>query len=177
MAEDKYSKARKARGLRKTILSPDDEPDTLKRAREEVRNTRGIETIKTGGKIMASGCGMKKKYEEGGKVEKSKGVKGRTSYKAKEDQKQFQIGYARGLKDAENNFDLKGDASKDTIENKLEKGLRKVVTSKKNYEGYGKGKKDMDAALKGQGAYKKGGAVKHRGDGCCMKGKTKGRMV
>ena len=25
--------------------------------------------------------------------------------------------------------------------------------------------------------YKKGGKVKHRGDGCCMKGKTKGRMV
>ena len=25
--------------------------------------------------------------------------------------------------------------------------------------------------------YKKGGAVKHRGDGCCMKGHTKGKMV
>ena len=82
MAEDKYSKARKARGLRKTILSPDDEPDTLKRAREEVRNARGIETIKTGGKIMA-GCGGKKmkkggscsskSYKKGGMVKKHRG--------------------------------------------------------------------------------------------------------
>ena len=68
MAEDKYSKARKARGLRKTILSPDNEPDTLKRAREEVRNARGIETIKTGGKIMA-GCGGKK-MKKGGMAKK-----------------------------------------------------------------------------------------------------------
>lgn len=73
MAEDKYSKARKARGLRKTILSPDDEPDTLKRAREEVRNTRGIETIKTGGKIMA-GCGGKK-MAKGGMMKEEKMMK------------------------------------------------------------------------------------------------------
>ena len=69
MAEDKYSKARRARGLRKVILSPDDEPDTLKRAREELRNARGIETIKTGGKIMSS-CGSKRKMKNGGKVKK-----------------------------------------------------------------------------------------------------------
>lgn len=156
-----------------------------------------------GGTKMKKG-GMTKKYEKGGEVDKSKGVKGRTSAKAKEDQKQFQIGYARGLKDAENNFNLKGDASKDTVENKLEKGLRKVITSNKNYEGYNKGKKDMDAALKGQGAYKKGGKVKPgyhkmpdgkmmkdsdhkkkkmksggmvKRDGCAVRGKTKGRMV
>ena len=34
----------------------------------------------------------------------------------------------------------------------------------------------QDNARKSMGM-KKGGAVKHRGDGCCMKGKTKGRMV
>ena len=74
MAEDKYSKARKARGLRKTILSPDDEPDTLKRAREEVRNTRGIETIKTGGKIMAVHMG-KKKMAKGDMMKEEKMMK------------------------------------------------------------------------------------------------------
>jgi hypothetical protein len=74
VAEDKYSKARKARGLRKTILSPDDEPDTLKRAREEVRNTRGIETIKTGGKIMAVHMG-KKKMAKGDMMKEEKMMK------------------------------------------------------------------------------------------------------
>ena len=125
-------------------------------------------------------CGGKKKYDKGGDVDTLKGVKGRTSDKAKEDQKQFQSGYALGLKDAKQNFNLKGDASKDTVENKLEKGLRKVITSKKNYEGYNKGKKDMDTALKGQGAFRKGGMVKKKKyskDGCAMRGKTKGRMV
>jgi len=125
-----------------------------------------------------AGGGMKKKYEEGGEVEKSKGVKGRTSAKAKEDQEQFQSGYALGLQDAKQNFNLKGDASKDTVANKLEKTLRKVITSDKNYAGYEKGKKDMDAALKGQGAFKKGGKVKkYCKDGCAVRGKTKGRMV
>jgi hypothetical protein len=37
----------------------------------------------------------------------------------------------------------------------------------------------MDAALKGQGAYKKGGTVKSNAgrDGVATRGKTKGRMV
>ena len=47
-----------------------------------------------------AGCGGKKKYEEGGEVDKSKGVKGRTSRKAKKDQLNFQRGYAKGLSNA-----------------------------------------------------------------------------
>jgi hypothetical protein len=180
VAEDKYSKARKARGLRKTILSPDDEPDTLKRAREEVRNTRGIETIKTGGKIMAvhmgkkkmakgdmmkeekmmkrEGRGMakadmqkmmsKKKYEEGGKVDMSEGVAS-----AKADQLNFQRGYAKASK-AQRQFNIKGGV--DTTEDEADKDRGKT----KFYEGEVKGKSDMKEALKGQGAYKKGGMAK-----------------
>ena len=151
---------------------------------------------------MSKGGMAKKKYEEGGEVEvevdKSEGVKGRTSAKAKKDQVNFQRGYRLGLKDAARNFNLQGE---DALEDKP------ASTEKLNKVGEGreKGASDMRAALKGQGAFKKGGKVKPgyhkmpngkmmkdsehkgmkkmkaggkvRGDGICSKGKTKGRMV
>lgn len=119
--------------------------------------------------IMASSCG-KKKYEEGGKVDKSKGVTGRTSKKAKDDQKMFQQGYRDGLKDGVRQFNLKGkEALKD----------KPASTKKMNKlgKGHSKGVSDMKDALKGQGAFKKGGKVKYCKDGCAIRGKTKGRMV
>jgi len=144
-----------------------------------------------------AGCGGKKKYEEGGEVDKSKGVKGRTSRKAKKDQLNFQRGYAKGLSNAERQFNIKGEV--DTTEDEADKAYRGKT---KFYEGEVKGRSDMKEALKGQGAYKKGGKVKkgyhkmpdgkmmkdsaHKGmkkggmvkrDGCAVRGKTKGRMV
>lgn len=129
--------------------------------------------------IMA-GCGSrKKKYVEGGDVDKSKGVKGRTSAKAKKDQKEYQMGYKQGLKAAKQEFNLKG---KESLKEGPEKAgkLEKLLTPNKIIEGREKGVSDMKAALKGQGAYKKGGMVKKKKyskDGCAMRGKTKGRMV
>ena len=139
----------------------------------------------------------KKKYEEGGEVDMSEGVKGRTSAKAKKDQLNFQRGYAKGLSKAERQFNIKGEV--DTTEDEADKAYRGKT---KFYEGEVKGKSDMKEALKGQGAYKKGGKVKkgyhkmpdgkmmkdsaHKGmkkggmvkrDGCAVRGKTKGRMV
>jgi hypothetical protein len=147
-----------------------------------------------------AGCGGKKKYEEGGEVDKSKGVKGRTSAKAKKDQKEYQMGYKQGLKAAKQEFNLKGKDSLDKIEKA--NAIEKTFTPTKLIEGREKGASDMKAALKGQGAYKKGGKVKkgyhkmpdgkmmkdsaHKGmkkggmvkrDGCAVRGKTKGRMV
>ena len=115
-----------------------------------------------------------KKYEKGGEVDMSEGVKGITSRKAKKDQFNFQRGYRRGLINATRAFNVKGKI--DTTENKLDKLNR---GDNKLYQGEVKGKKDMDAALKGQGAYKKGGTVKSNAgrDGVATRGKTKGRMV
>ena len=128
----------------------------------EVRNKMGY--MKKGG--------MAKKYEEGGKV--NKGVKGRTSAKAKKDQKDFQMGYNQGLKAAKKQFNLKGKKSLDKVDkpNMLDKAL----TNKKILEGRQKGAKDMKSALKGQGAYKKGGKVYCK-DGCAVRGKTRGKLV
>ena len=125
----------------------------------------------------AAGGGMKKggaikKMKEGGELKD--GVKGITSRKAKKDQFNFQRGYRRGLINATRAFNVKGKI--DTTENKLDKLNR---GDNKLYQGEVKGKKDMDAALKGQGAYKKGGTVKSNAgrDGVATRGKTKGRMV
>ena len=125
----------------------------------------------------AAGGGMKKggaikKMKEGGELKD--GVKGITSRKAKKDQFNFQRGYRRGLINAKRAFNVKGKI--DTTENKLDKLNR---GDNKLYQGEVKGKKDMDAALKGQGAYKKGGTVKSNAgrDGVATRGKTKGRMV
>lgn len=152
--------------------------------------------------IMA-GCGGKKKYEKGGEVDKSKGVTGRTSAKAKKDQKEYQMGYKQGLKAAKQEFNLKG---KESLKEGPEKAgkLEKLLTPNKIIEGREKGVSDMKAALKGQGAFKKGGKVKPgyhkmpdgkmmkdsdhkkkkmksggmvKRDGCAVRGKTKGRMV
>ena len=149
MAEDKYSKARKARGLRKTILSPDEEPDTLKRAREEVRNTRGIETIKTGGKIMASGCGMKKKMAKGGMMKEEKMMKRE----------------GRGM--------AKADMQKMMDKKKM---MAKGGMAKKGYHKMPDGKMMKDSAHKGMKKMAKGGSVKKGCDGVATKGKTKGKM-
>ena len=105
---------------------------------------------------MMAGCGGKKKYEEGGEVDKSKGVKGRTSRKAKKDQFNFQRGYAKGLSNAQREFNIKGGVN--TTEDKADK-------DNKFSEGQVKGRSDMKEALKGQGAYKKGGKVKKMQDG------------
>ena len=107
-----------------------------------------------------AGCGGKKKYEEGGEVDKSKGVKGRTSRKAKKDQLNFQRGYAKGLSKAQRQFNIKGGVN--TTEDEVDKAYRGKT---KFYEGEVKGKSDMKEALKGQGAYKKGGKVKKMQDG------------
>jgi len=148
VAEDKYSKARKARGLRKTILSPDDEPDTLKRAREEVRNARGIETIKTGGKIMA-GCGGKK-MAKGGMMKEEKMMKRE----------------GRGM--------AKADMQKMMDKKKM---MAKGGMAKKGYHKMPDGKMMKDSAHKGMKKMAKGGSVKKGCDGVATKGKTKGMMV
>jgi len=148
MAEDKYSKARKARGLRKVILSPDDEPDTLKRAREEIRNTRGIETIKTGGKIMA-GCGGKK-MAKGGMMKEEKMMKRE----------------GRGM--------AKADMQKMMDKKKM---MAKGSKVKPGYHKMPDGKIMKDSAHKGMKKMAKGGSVKKGCDGVATKGKTKGMMV
>ena len=48
-------------------------------------------------------------------------------------------------------------------------GLKKLPTEVRNKMGYMK--------KGGKVGYKKGGSVKHKGDGICVRGKTKGRMV
>ena len=123
------------------------------------------------GKTYKKGGMAKKKYEEGGEVDTSKGVKGRTSSKAKKDQFNFQRGYAKGLSKAERQFNIKGKV--DTTEDKADKAYRGKT---KFYQGEVKGKSDMKAALKGQGAYKKGGKVYCK-DGCAVRGKTKGKLI
>lgn len=70
--EDKYSKARKNKGLRKLILSPDDEQPTLKRAREEMENTRGISNMKKGG---STNKWIQKAIKKPGALKSALGVK------------------------------------------------------------------------------------------------------
>jgi hypothetical protein len=152
VAEDKYSKARKARGLRKTILSPDDEPDTLKRAREEVRNTRGIETIKTGGKIMAVHMG-KKKMAKGDMMKEEKMMKRE----------------GRGM--------AKADMQKMMGKKKMMVWLKKKMMAKKGYHKMPDGKMMKDSAHKGVKKMAHGGRVKKGCDGVATKGKTKGNGV
>ena len=162
MAEDKYSKARKARGLRKTILSPDDEPDTLKRAREEVRNTRGIETIKTGGKIMAVHMG-KKKMAKGDMMKEEKMMKREGRGMAKADMQKM-MGKKKMM--------AGGMAKADT-----QKMMAKGGMAKKGYHKMPDGKMMKDSAHKGMKKMAKGGSVKKGCDGVATKGKTKGMMV
>jgi len=114
-----------------------------------------------------AGCGGKKKYEEGGEVDKSKGVKGRTSRKAKKDQLNFQRGYAKGLSNAQREFNIKGGVN--TTEDKADK-------DNKFSEGAVKGRSDMKEALKGQGAYKKGGKVKKMQEGGMAAGNTQAEI-
>ena len=169
MAEDKYSKARKARGLRKTVLSPDDEPDTLKRAREEVRNTRGIETIKTGGKIMA-GCGGKK-MAKGGMMKEEKMMKREGRGMAKAD---MQKKMAKGGKVM--NEGMKA-LKKEAPEVAAKMGYKKGGAMKKGYHKMPDGKMMKDSAHKGMKKMAKGGSVKKGCDGVATRGKTKGRMI
>ena len=117
---------------------------------------------------MMAGCGGKKKYEEGGEVDKSKGVKGRTSRKAKKDQFNFQRGYAKGLSNAQREFNIKGGVN--TTEDKADK-------DNKFSEGEVKGRSDMKEALKGQGAYKKGGKVKKMQEGGMAAGNGDGMRL
>jgi hypothetical protein len=142
--------------------------------------------------------GMVKKYDDGGKVDnevvsnsdttytnnKPEGVKGRTSKKAKEDQSQYARGYRRGLIEAKKNFNVRGDAKDEgtlgKIGEKFEEVANKTFGREKRNVGYKKGLEDMDKALKGQGAYKKGGMVKKykKGssiDGCAVKGHTRAK--
>jgi hypothetical protein len=118
--------------------------------------------------------GMVKKYDDGGKVDnevvnnsnttytnnKPEGVKGRTSKKAKEDQLQYARGYRRGLIESKKNFNARGDAKDEGTLGKIGEKLNTIMSSDKNTSGYKKGVEDMDKALKGQGAFKKGGNVK-----------------
>jgi hypothetical protein len=154
VAEDKYSKARKARGLRKTILSPDDEPDTLKRAREEVRNTRGIETIKTGGKIMAVHMG-KKKMAKGDMMKEEKMMKREGRGMAKADMQKM--------------MGKKKMMAGGMAEKKMAHG---GMAEKKMARG---GMAEKKMARGGMMAH--GGSVKKGCDGIATRGKTKGKIV
>lgn len=178
MAEDKYSKARKARGLRKTILSPDDEPDTLKRAREEVRNTRGIETIKTGGKIMAVDMG-KKKMAKGGMMKEEKMMKREGRGMAKADMQKMM-----GKKKMMAGGMAKADTQKMMAKGGMaKKGYHKMPDGKMMKDSEHKGMKKMarggmtEKKMARGGMMAKGGSVKKGCDGVATKGKTKGKMV
>jgi hypothetical protein len=109
-------------------------------------------------KAQASGLfkrgGKVKKYEKGGMTK-------------------FQQGYAEGVAEG-----TAGPMKKAAIKG-LDKITENTSTMKrkgKMKEGYDKGKKEGEAAKK----YKTGGKVSScskRGDGCAVRGKTKGRMV
>ena len=133
-----------------------------------------------------------KKYDNGGEVDnevvsnsdttytnnKPEGVKGRTSKKAKKEQLQYARGYRRGLIEAKKNFNIRGDAKDEgtlgKIGEKIEEVANKTFGTEKRNVGYKKGLEDMDKALKGQGAYKKGGMVKKcKRDGIAVRGKTR----
>ena len=177
MAEDKYSKARKARGLRKTILSPDDEPDTLKRAREEVRNTRGIETIKTGGKIMAVHMG-KKKMAKGDMMKEEKMMKREGRGMAKADMQKMM-----GKKKMMAGGMAKADTQKMMAGGKVKKGYHKMPDGKMMKDSEHKGMKKMARGGMAEKKMARGGMMAHGGrvkkgcDGVATKGKTKGKMV
>lgn len=127
---------------------------------------------------------LKNEKEENQENIEKHGLKGRVSAKSRRDHEDYLGGYRVGLKYGEENFHAKGDAKENTIFSAAEEKLQKTMGGKKSHEGFKKGIADMDAALKGQGAYKKGGKVKKmakggsvRGMGCEVRGKTKGRFV
>ena len=95
---------------------------------------------------------MVKKYEKGGMTN-------------------TQEAYAEGIRTA------KGIPGLRTVD----KGISKLVSTPKERRMIEKGYEDMLKAVKAKKKVKKmkkGGAVKkHRGDGCVIKGRTKGRMV
>jgi hypothetical protein len=124
----------------------------------------------------------RKEYEKD--IEKH-GLKGRVSRKSQEEHSDYLQGYSSGLQYGKANFMQKGDAKKNTLFSATEEKLQKLIGSKKSHEGFKKGIEDMDAALKGQGAYKKGGKVKKMAkggsvkkcscDGIAVRGKTRAR--
>ena len=130
-----------------------------------------------------AGCGGKKKYKAGGKHEA--GTDESISYQNYKNNvaktktgPQREIGPSYRKKDEERNF------SKKTLEKlgRIKKGNDKAKDEAKNKgpkmnEGM-KALKKKAPEVAAKIGFKNGGKVKsHRGDGCAMRGKTKGRMV
>ncbi len=68
-------------------------------------------------------------------------------------------------------------AREDMAERKTQDATEKAYTKSLTKTEYAPEKKDPRDAVRGQKGYAKGGTASSRADGCCVKGKTRGKMV
>lgn len=68
-------------------------------------------------------------------------------------------------------------AREDMAERKTQDATEKAYTKSLTKTEYAPEKKDPRDAVRGQKGYAKGGTASSRADGCCIKGKTRGKMV
>ena len=68
-------------------------------------------------------------------------------------------------------------AREEMAERKMNTATEKAYSKSLTNTEYAPEKKDPRDAVRGQRGYAKGGSASSRADGCCVKGKTRGKMV
>jgi hypothetical protein len=68
-------------------------------------------------------------------------------------------------------------ARQEMADRKMQAATDKAYSKSLTNTEYAPEKKDPRDAVRGQRGYAKGGSASSRADGCCVKGKTRGKMV
>jgi hypothetical protein len=68
-------------------------------------------------------------------------------------------------------------ARQEMADRKMQAATDKAYSKSLTSTEYAPEKKDPRDAVRGQRGYAKGGSASSRADGCCVKGKTRGKMV
>ena len=68
-------------------------------------------------------------------------------------------------------------AREEMADRKMQDATEKAYSRSLATTEYAPEKKDPRDAVRGQKGYAKGGSASSRADGCCIKGKTRGKMV
>jgi hypothetical protein len=68
-------------------------------------------------------------------------------------------------------------ARQEMADRKMQAATDKAYSKSLTNTEYAPEKKDPRDAIRGQRGYAKGGSASSRADGCCIKGKTRGKMV
>ena len=68
-------------------------------------------------------------------------------------------------------------ARQEMADRKMQAATDKAYSKSLTNTEYAPEKKDPRDAVRGQRGYAKGGSASSRADGCCIKGKTRGKMV